>query len=81
MHKLRNDCISENVFIVLCFRKKWSEPVYLILQKYYSLKDTKVLILQFLVIAKHIKIFETVVFLKTVVLLKYFKRTLLPNAA
>lgn len=41
------------------------------------MRDTKVLILQFLVTAKHIKVFETVIFLKTVVLLKYIK----PNTA
>jgi hypothetical protein len=55
--------------------------VFSILQKYYSLRDTKVSILQFIVTTKHIKVFDTVVFLKTVVLIKYFKKTLLPNAA
>jgi hypothetical protein len=39
-----------------------SEVVFAILQKYHSFRDTEVLILQFLVVAKHIKVFETVVF-------------------
>jgi hypothetical protein len=45
------------------------------------LRDTKVLILQFLVKAKHVKVLKTVVFFKTAVLHKYFKKTLQPNAA
>jgi hypothetical protein len=63
------------------FHKKRSGAVFAILRKYHSLRDTKVSILQFLFTAKHIEVFETVVILKTVVLLKYFKKTLPPNTA
>lgn len=37
--------------------------------------------LQYLVLIKHIKVLQTVVCLKTVVFLKYFKNTSLPNVA
>jgi hypothetical protein len=45
------------------------------------LGNTKVLRLQYFVLAKHHKVFKTTVFLKTVVFYEYFKNTLLPNGA
>ena len=61
-----------SVFSVL--EKKRSRVVSQILQKIHCLSNTSVLIPQFLVITKHIKVFKTMLFLKTVVFFKYFKK-------
>jgi hypothetical protein len=62
-----------NFFIAFSvLEKKMFGAVLSILRKHHSSRDTKVSILQFLVTAKHIKIFETVVVLITMILLKYF---------
>jgi hypothetical protein len=45
------------------------------------LRYTEVLIPQYLLTARHNKVFETVVFWETIVLLQYFKNTLLPHIA
>jgi hypothetical protein len=63
----------------LSFRKKRSGPLFKILRKYCVLGNTKVLRLQYFVLAKHHKVFKTTIFLKTVVFYEYFKNTLLPN--
>jgi hypothetical protein len=49
--------------------KRGPELFFQILQKQHVLRDNEVLIPQFLFTDKHIKVFETVVFSETIVLL------------
>jgi hypothetical protein len=56
--------------------KKRSGVIFPILKKQHVLRDNnKVLIPQFLVTCKHVKVFEIVVFEETIVLLKYLTNT------
>jgi hypothetical protein len=54
-------------------------PLFSILKKNHSFGDTLVLKTSIFLRAKHLKVFNTVVFLETAVFLEYFKITELPT--
>ena len=53
---------SQPLCCVSQFFKKRSQPLFLILQKYYSFVDTAVYNTTILTRAKHLKVFKTIVF-------------------
>jgi hypothetical protein len=66
--------LAASFFYNLRFRKKRPLAVFSILWKYYSSRNTAVLIPQFLVTAKHIKVLKTMVILNYCGILKILQK-------